>query len=111
MSHETPAIRPVPHRLTGAIGQTLGIVVFLVGLAALFYVFRTANTLLNEPVPVIAASAQPSPNGDSASALTQVGVDMAGFVRRLLLLLLLSIVGGITASVGTTLFFKARRSY
>jgi len=97
------------HRVGGGIAQVVGILIFLAGLAMLIYVFQSANALLNQPIPVIAAPATP-PTANAPNAALQIGNDFAGFLRRLLVLLLLCIVGGTVSSVGINLFFKARKA-
>jgi hypothetical protein len=98
-----------PLRLTGA---ALGILVFLGGIVILVFVFLTAHTLFETPLPPLptvppSGSAAAADTSNTASAATVIGQSLLDFAKRLLLLLLMCIAGSVIASRGIELFFKA----
>lgn len=98
---------PTPHRETAP--RLIGIVVFAVGLAALAYVFLSANALYHEPptpLPTPRPSGSPAP--DMSQAATAIGQGLADYAKRLLALLLMCVAGSLVASLGLRWFFGAK---
>lgn len=93
------------------IGAILGIVVFVVGVALVADVFYTAYGLFNAappPLPAPTVTAATAKTGEAtASATTAITSSLVDFVKKLLLLLLMSVAGAIIASLGSSLFFRS----
>ena len=110
-SHQETAVRRS--------GAALGIVVFLVGIALIGFVFVQAKALFAAPSPALpipvatpTPSASPSPGAGSVSpeasnAAIAIGGIALDFVKQVLFLLVMCIVGSAMASHGANLFFKA----
>ena len=83
-------------------GRLLALLVFLVGVGMLVFVFVTALHLFQSPVPGLEplqkAGAVPPPAAN-------IGTALADFVRRLLLLMVMTLAGSILASKGAHLYF------
>ncbi len=83
-------------------GRVLALLVFLVGVGMLVFVFVTALHLFQSPVlglePLQTPGAPPPPAAN-------IGTALADFVRRLLLLMVMTLAGSILASKGAHLYF------
>ena len=83
-------------------GRLLALLVFLAGVAMLVFVFVTALHLFQSPVPGLAPLQAP---GAPPPPAVNIGTALADFVRRLLLLLVMTMAGSILASKGAHLYF------
>lgn len=83
-------------------GRLLALLVFLAGVAMLIFVFVTALHLFQSPVPGLAPLQVP---GTPPPPAVNIGTALADFVRRLLLLLVMTMAGSILASKGAHLYF------
>ena len=85
-----------------ASGRLLALLVFLVGVGMLVFVFVTALHLFQSPVPGLEtlqkAGVPPPP-------AVNIGTALADFIRRLLLLMVMTLAGSILASKGAHLYF------
>jgi len=83
-------------------GRLLALLVFLAGVGMLVFVFVTALHLFQSPVPGLAPlqtlGAPPPPAAN-------IGTALVDFIRRLLLLLVMTLAGSILASKGAHLYF------
>jgi len=105
--------RPV---VADRLSRLLGILVFLLGIGLIVMVFQQANVLFNTPQvtvtpsPPVSPGAVATPAGEAlGKTAAAVATDLAAFVRRLATLLLMSIVGGLIASLGIRLVGTLRR--
>ncbi|GBC95011.1 hypothetical protein HRbin16_00798 [bacterium HR16] len=78
------------------IGQILGIAVFLLGVGVLWIVFREAHQMFTAPLP----SAE-----KSLPKLGQVGIDI---LKKLGLLVIMTLAGSLIANKGVQMYFAAR---
>jgi len=85
-----------------ASGRLLALLVFLAGVGMLVFVFSTALHLFQSPVPGLAPLQAP---GAPPPPAANIGTALADFVRRLLLLLVMTMAGSILASMGAHLYF------
>lgn len=83
-------------------GRLLALLVFLVGVAMLVFVFLTAWHLFQSPVPGLEPLQTP---GAPPPPAVNIGTALADFVRRLLLLMVMTLAGSILASKGAHLYF------
>ncbi|HEY3331212.1 MAG TPA: hypothetical protein VGK19_14380 [Capsulimonadaceae bacterium] len=95
------------------LGRTIGIVVFLIGIALLFLIAKVAFSMLNNPVPqlnaIISAASHPLKPGQAQTsvAFPAVGAAIVAFLLRLSLLLIGIIAGSIVAGKGIHLYFAS----
>ena len=83
-------------------GRLLALLVFLVGVGMLVFVFITALHLFQSPVPGL----EPLQRAGAPPPLAaNIGTALADFVRRLLLLMVMTLAGSILASKGAHLYF------
>jgi hypothetical protein len=87
-----------PH--TDILGRILGIVILLAGIAMLVLVFTIANHLFRTPIVGLA-----SPS--NASSAATIGMALAEFVKKLLMLAVMTVVGSLIASKGVDTYFHA----
>ena len=87
-------------------GRLMGMVVFLLGVAALAFVFYTAYKLFNAPAAsALGLTFRNDPKTDpSASA---IGAQFGVLLLRLAYLFLMSIAGSLMANKGINLYFSA----
>ncbi len=83
-------------------GRLLALLVFLTGVGMLVFVFVTALHLFQSPVPGLAL---PVAAGTTAPPAANIGAALAQFVRDLLLLGVMTLVGSLLASKGAHLYF------
>lgn len=83
------------------------LLVLLVGIGMLVLVFNIAYHLFNSPVPGLALPVKP---GASAPPAANIGVALSAFLRQLLLLAVMTVVGSLTASKGIHLYLAARQA-
>jgi len=83
-------------------GRLLALLVFLVGIGMLVFVFATALHLFQSPVPGLEPLQTP---GAPPPPAANIGTALADFVRRLLLLMVMTLVGSLLASKGAHLYF------
>ena len=83
-------------------GRLLALLVFLTGIGILVFVFVTALHLFQSPVPGLAL---PVAAGTTAPPAANIGAALAQFVRDLLLLGVMTLVGSLLASKGAHLYF------
>lgn len=84
-------------------GRLLALLVFLVGVGMLVFVFVTALHLFQSPVPPGLEPLQ-TPGAPPPPA-AGIGTALADFVRRLLLLMVMTLAGSLLASKGAHLYF------
>lgn len=91
------------HGPTGLAGAIFGIIVFLIGVGLLALAFKLAYDMFTvDPVVVF------KPKQGEALDLGQVVPSLMGVVVRVLLLLVMSTVGGMIANRGIRLYADAR---
>lgn len=83
-------------------GRLLALLVFLVGVGMLVFVFVTALHLFQSPVPGLEPLQTP---GAPPPPAVNIGTALADFVRRLLLLMVMTLAGSLLASKGAHLYF------
>ncbi len=83
-------------------GRLLALLVFLVGVGMLVFVFVTALHLFQSPVPGLEPLQKP---GAPPPPAANIGTALADFVRRLLLLMVMTLAGSLLASKGAHLYF------
>jgi membrane protease YdiL (CAAX protease family) len=93
-----------PHIHPDRPSRIVGLLAFFVGIAMLGAVFYFAYDLFTQPVAGLNLSVPPHGNPPPAAT---IGVSLASFFEKLLLLALLTIVGSITAGRGVHLCFAA----
>lgn len=84
--------------------RLVALLVFLLGVGILLFVFVTALHLFQSPVPGLAPLQTP---GAPPPAAANIGVSLAGFVRELLLLGVMTLAGSLLANKGANLYFSA----
>lgn len=84
-------------------GGFLGIIVFLAGIALLFYAFQTAAGIL-APAP---AQAMGLDNGQPAD-LMKTGQNFIGLLQQVVVLLVMCTVGAIVATRGVKMYGASR---
>ena len=84
--------------------RAVGLLAFLVGIAMLAAVFVLAYHLFTQPVPHLGLTNPPHGTPPPAAS---IGLSLAAFFERLLLLALLTIVGSVVAGRGVHLCFAA----
>ena len=70
------------------------------------YVFGQANGLLNAPVPTVPHVVGTDPDAATNAGLA-LGADVTAFVKRLLVLLVMCVIGSVFASQGIKMLFAA----
>ncbi len=83
-------------------GRLLALLVFLVGVGMLVFVFVTALHLFQSPVPGLEPLQAP---GAPPPPAVNIGMALADFARRLLLLMVMTLAGSLLASKGAHLYF------
>ncbi len=83
-------------------GRLLALLVFLAGVGMLVFVFITALHLFQSPVPGLEPLQTP---GAPPPPAANIGAALADFVRRLLLLMVMTLAGSLLASKGAHLYF------
>lgn len=83
-------------------GRLLALLVFLVGVGMLVFVFVTALHLFQSPVPGLEPLQKV---GAAPPPAANIGTALADFVRRLLLLMVMTLAGSLLASKGAHLYF------
>lgn len=84
----------------------LGFALFLVGMGMVAYVFLKANALFAAPTPTVPQVTGTDPNGATNAGLA-LGADISGFLKQLLALLVMCIVGSVFSSQGIKMLFSA----
>ncbi|MBC8141812.1 MAG: hypothetical protein H7Y38_10280 [Armatimonadetes bacterium] len=84
----------------------LGFFLFLVGMGMVAYVFWRANALLAAPPPTVPQVTGTDPNGATNAGLA-LGADIKDFLKQLLVLLLMCVVGSVFGSQGINILFAA----
>lgn len=84
--------------------RAVGLIAFLFGIAMLAAVFVLAYHLFTQPVPHLGLANPPHGTPPPAAS---IGLSLAAFFERLLLLALLTIVGSVVAGRGVHLCFAA----
>lgn len=84
--------------------RVVGLIAFLFGIAMLAAVFVLAYHLFTQPVPHLGLS---NPPQGAPPPVANIGISLAAFFERLLLLALLTIVGSVVAGRGVHLCFAA----
>ena len=87
--------------------RLMALLVFLIGAGMLVFVFVTALHLFQSPVPGLEPLQTP---GAPPPAAANIGVSLAGLVRSLLLLGVMTLAGSLLASKGVHLYFSATQS-
>ena len=93
-----PLVKPhidIPSRL-------LALLVFLLGIGILLFVFITALHLFTAPVPGLELPVSP---GAPAPPAVNIGTALALFVRKLLLLCLMTVAGSLLEGKGIHLYY------
>jgi len=85
-------------------GRIVALLVFLAGIGMLIFVFATALHLFQAPVPGLAL---PVAKGTNAPPAATIGTALMAFLRELLLLGVMTLVGSLLASRGAHLYFGA----
>ncbi len=88
--------------------RIVGLLVFLAGVGVLVWVFVMANRLFNAPAPPLPAAPPANAANPGPSPFLAIGASFSDLLRRLLLLLLMSVAGSVIASKGVQLYFAAR---
>jgi len=88
--------------------RIVGLLVFLAGVGLLVWVFVMANRLFHAPAPPLPAAPSPNAANPGPSPFLAIGAGFSDLLRRLLLLLLMSVAGSVIASKGIQLYFAAR---
>ena len=96
---------PHSHDLSSRI---TGIITFVAGIAMLLLVFSLAYHLFTQPVPGLTLSAPPRGVPPPAA---NIGLALSGFLEKLLLLVMLTVVGSLVASKGIHLVFAAAHGH
>ena len=99
---------PRSHAHTDRPSLAAGLVVVALGIAMLVLVFSLAYHMFTQPVPGLNLTAPPKGVPPPAAS---IGLALTGFLERLLLLALLTLVGSLVASKGVHLLFAAARSH
>ena len=87
-------------------GRLIGMLVFLIGVAALGFVFYTAYKLFNAPAgETLGLTFRNNPKTDPTAAA--IGAQFGVLVFRLAYLALMSIAGSLMANKGINLYFSA----
>jgi hypothetical protein len=95
---------PLPHSHPDHPSRVVGLVVFLCGIVMLGLVFSVAYHLFSQPVAGLGLS---NPAHGTPPLAANIGLSLAAFGERLLLLALLTIVGSVVAGKGVHLCFAA----
>ena len=95
---------PVRNSHTDLSCRLVALLVFLIGIAMLVFVFVTALHLFQSPVPGLEPLQTPGAPPPAAAA---IGISLAGFVRELLLLGVMTLAGSLLANKGAHLYFSA----
>ncbi len=98
---------PAPKSHPDASGRLLALLVFLAGVAILVFVFLTALHLFQSPVPGLEPLQVP---GAAPPPAANIGTALVDFVRRLLLLGVMTLIGSLLASRGAHLYFGVAAS-
>lgn len=80
----------------------------MAGVGILVWVFVMANRLFNTPAPPLPAAPPANAANPGSSPFLAIGASFGDLLRRLLLLLLMSVAGSVIASKGVQLYFAAR---
>lgn len=88
--------------------RIVGLLVFLAGVGILVWVFLEANRLFHAPAPPLPAAPPANAANPGPSPFIAIGASFSDLLRRLLLLLLMSVAGSVIASKGVQLYFAAR---
>jgi len=83
-------------------GRLVSLLVFLAGIGMLIFVFITALHLFQSPVPGLDL---PVKKGAAAPPAANIGTALIAFLRELLLLGVMTLVGSLLASRGAHLYF------
>ena len=94
----------VPNSHTDLSCRLVALLVFVIGIAMLVFVFVTALHLFQSPVPGLEPLQTP---GAPPPAAANIGVSLAGFVRELLLLGVMTLAGSLLANKGAHLYFSS----
>lgn len=84
--------------------RLVALLVFLLGIGMLIFVFVSALHLFQAPVPGLEPLQAP---GAPPPAAANIGISLAGFVRELLLLGVMTLAGSLLASKGAHLYFSS----
>ena len=84
--------------------RLVALLVFLLGIGMLVFVFVAALHLFQSPVPGLEPLQTP---GAAPPAAASIGLSLAGFVRELLLLGVMTLAGSVLASKGVHLYFSS----
>lgn len=84
--------------------RLVALLVFLLGIGMLVFVFVAALHLFQSPVPGLEPLQTP---GAAPPAAASIGISLAGFVRGLLLLGVMTLAGSVLASKGAHLYFSS----
>ena len=88
--------------------RLVALLVFLLGIGMLVFVFVAALHLFQSPVPGLEPLQTP---GAAPPAAASIGISLAGFVRELLLLGVMTLAGSVLASKGIHLYFSSLRPH
>ncbi len=99
-------MQPQTHR-SDLSARVLAFAVFLLGIGLLCLVFGQAWALFHAPVPQLPLPVAP---GAAPPPAANIGLALADFARKLLLLVLMTVAGSLVASKGIQLYFSAQSS-
>lgn len=88
--------------------RVLAFLVFLLGIGLLCLVFGQAWALFHAPVPQLPLPAAPGADPPPAA---NIGLALADFARKLLLLIVMTVAGSLVAGKGIQLYFSAHPSH
>ncbi len=88
--------------------RVLAFAVFLLGIALLCLVFGQAWALFHAPVPHLPLPIAP---GATPPPAANIGLALADFGQKLLLLILMTVAGSLIAGKGIQLYFSAHSSH
>ena len=97
-----------PHAHPDRPSRLVGLIAFFVGIAMLGAVFAIAYQLFTQPVPGLNLS---NPPHGAPPPAASIGLSLANFSEKLLLLALLTLVGSLVASRGVHLCFAAAHGH
>lgn len=96
-------MQPQTHR-SDLPARVLAFAVFLLGIGLLCLVFGQAWALFHAPVPQLPLPVKP---GAVPPPAANIGLALADFARKLLLLIVMTVAGSLVAGKGIQLYFSA----
>jgi hypothetical protein len=98
-----PKSSPKPTDPASRVAFWIGLLIFFLGVAMVVAVFKLAFDLYGAPPPKIASAVKIAPENQLPAMATAIATDLSGFLKQLLLLLIMCLVGSAIAALGVRL--------